>query len=116
MNIGKICAESGGIELTGLEPESTYAVVLTAVGEGGKQASTEVMSCSTPGNGNWWIPLCIRKEAHIKYDIFLSVPGAPNRLVFQVLSPTSLQCSWGEPANPNGVITSYEVMYQPVGE
>ncbi|XP_077973499.1 uncharacterized protein LOC120348632 isoform X2 [Styela clava] len=81
---------TGRFELTDLKPESTYAIVLTAIGEGGKQASTEVMSCTTPGN----------------------LPGPPNRLVFQVLSPSSLQCSWGEPANPNGTITSYEVMYQ----
>lgn len=83
--------EDGKLVIEDLEPENTYALVLTAIGEGGQQASSDVISCSTPGR----------------------VPGPPNRLAFQVLSPTSLQCSWGEPAETNGPITSYDILYYP---
>ena len=50
-----------------------------------------------------------------KEQFFLTVPGSPNRLAFQVTSPTSLNVSWGEPAVTNGKIIGYEVKYEPSG-
>lgn len=44
------------------------------------------------------------------------VPGEPGRLAFNVISPTVTQVSWAEPAETNGVITSYEVIYIPIDE
>ncbi|XP_030631336.1 integrin beta-4 [Chanos chanos] len=44
------------------------------------------------------------------------VPSEPGRLAFNVISPTVTQLSWAEPAEPNGVITSYEVIYTPIDE
>uniref|UniRef100_A0A673LWI9 Integrin beta n=1 Tax=Sinocyclocheilus rhinocerous TaxID=307959 RepID=A0A673LWI9_9TELE len=44
------------------------------------------------------------------------VPGEPGRLAFNVISPTVTQVSWAEPAETNGVITSYEVIYTPIDE
>uniref|UniRef100_A0A671PU16 Integrin beta n=1 Tax=Sinocyclocheilus anshuiensis TaxID=1608454 RepID=A0A671PU16_9TELE len=44
------------------------------------------------------------------------VPGEPGRLAFNVISPTVTQVSWAEPAETNGVITSYEVIYTPINE
>ncbi|XP_073675885.1 integrin beta-4 isoform X2 [Garra rufa] len=44
------------------------------------------------------------------------VPGEPGRLAFNVISPTVTQVSWAEPAETNGVITAYEVIYTPIDE
>uniref|UniRef100_A0A3P8Z4N8 Integrin beta n=1 Tax=Esox lucius TaxID=8010 RepID=A0A3P8Z4N8_ESOLU len=44
------------------------------------------------------------------------VPSEPGRLAFNVISPTVTQVSWAEPAEPNGVITAYEVIYTPINE
>ncbi|TRY64974.1 hypothetical protein DNTS_024646 [Danionella cerebrum] len=44
------------------------------------------------------------------------LPGEPGRLAFNVISPTVTQISWAEPAETNGVITSYEVIYTPIDE
>ncbi|XP_059379131.1 integrin beta-4-like isoform X2 [Carassius carassius] len=44
------------------------------------------------------------------------VPGEPGRLAFNVISPTVTQVSWAEPAETNGFITSYEVIYTPIDE
>ncbi|XP_051759499.1 integrin beta-4 isoform X2 [Ctenopharyngodon idella] len=44
------------------------------------------------------------------------VPSEPGRLAFNVISPTVTQVSWAEPAETNGVITSYEVIYIPIDE
>ncbi|XP_065104464.1 integrin beta-4 isoform X2 [Paramisgurnus dabryanus] len=44
------------------------------------------------------------------------VPGEPGRLAFNVISPTVTQISWAEPAETNGVITAYEVIYTPITE
>ncbi|XP_023804992.1 integrin beta-4 isoform X3 [Oryzias latipes] len=44
------------------------------------------------------------------------VPGEPGRLAFNVISPTVTQVSWAEPAEPNGVITAYEVLYTPIND
>uniref|UniRef100_A0A6Q2ZPS7 Integrin beta n=1 Tax=Esox lucius TaxID=8010 RepID=A0A6Q2ZPS7_ESOLU len=41
---------------------------------------------------------------------------SPGRLAFNVISPTVTQVSWAEPAEPNGVITAYEVIYTPINE
>ncbi len=55
------------------------------------------------------------KHAHLHYCTPL-VPGEPGRLAFNVISPTVTQVSWAEPAETNGVITSYEVIYTPIDE
>lgn len=44
------------------------------------------------------------------------VPGEPGRLAFNVLSPTVTQLSWAEPAETNGNITAYEVIYTPIDD
>lgn len=44
------------------------------------------------------------------------VPSEPGRLAFNVISPTVTQVSWGEPAETNGVITQYEVLYTPIND
>lgn len=44
------------------------------------------------------------------------VPGEPGRLAFNVISPTVTQVSWAEPAETNGNITAYEVIYTPIND
>uniref|UniRef100_A0A674ETE0 Integrin beta n=1 Tax=Salmo trutta TaxID=8032 RepID=A0A674ETE0_SALTR len=44
------------------------------------------------------------------------VPSEPGRLAFNVISPTVTQVSWAEPAETNGVITNYEVLYTPIND
>ncbi|XP_047656168.1 integrin beta-4 isoform X1 [Tachysurus fulvidraco] len=44
------------------------------------------------------------------------VPSEPGRLAFNVIGQTVTQLSWAEPAEPNGVITEYEVVYTPINE
>uniref|UniRef100_A0A8C7R9A8 Integrin beta n=1 Tax=Oncorhynchus mykiss TaxID=8022 RepID=A0A8C7R9A8_ONCMY len=44
------------------------------------------------------------------------VPSEPGRLAFNVISPTVTQVSWAEPAETNGVITAYEVLYTPIND
>ncbi|KAM6898622.1 integrin beta-4 isoform 1-T1 [Lycodopsis pacificus] len=43
-------------------------------------------------------------------------PGEPGRLAFNVISPTVTQVSWAEPAETNGKITAYEVIYTPIDD
>lgn len=43
-------------------------------------------------------------------------PGEPGRLAFNVISPTVTQVSWAEPAETNGNITAYEVIYTPIDD
>lgn len=45
-----------------------------------------------------------------------SVPSEPGRLAFNVISPTVTQLSWAEPAETNGNITAYEVIYTPIDD
>uniref|UniRef100_A0A8C3APD8 Integrin beta n=1 Tax=Cyclopterus lumpus TaxID=8103 RepID=A0A8C3APD8_CYCLU len=49
-------------------------------------------------------------------SIFPPAPGEPGRLAFNVISPTVTQVSWGEPAETNGNITAYEVIYTPIDD
>lgn len=44
------------------------------------------------------------------------MPGEPGRLAFNVISPTVTQLSWAEPAETNGNITAYEVIYTPIDD
>lgn len=44
------------------------------------------------------------------------MPGEPGRLAFNVISPTVTQVSWAEPAETNGNITAYEVIYTPIDD
>ncbi|XP_037610809.1 integrin beta-4 isoform X2 [Sebastes umbrosus] len=43
-------------------------------------------------------------------------PGEPGRLAFNVISRTVTQVSWAEPAETNGNIKAYEVIYTPIDE
>lgn len=47
---------------------------------------------------------------------FPAAPGEPGRLAFNVISPTVTQVSWAEPAETNGDITAYEVIYTPIDD
>ncbi|XP_062388376.1 integrin beta-4 isoform X2 [Sardina pilchardus] len=81
-------------ELTNLYPYCDYEMRVcsyNAMGEGGY---SDMVPCQT----------------------LEDVPSEPGRLAFNVLSPTVTQVSWAEPAEPNGVITDYEVIYTPIDE
>jgi len=90
----KVSGDDTSYTISNLRADSSYIIVLTAFAEGSQRKSSDVFTCKTLGNA----------------------PGAPNRLAFQVTSPTSLHVSWGEPAEINGKIIGYEVKYQPSEE
>lgn len=50
------------------------------------------------------------------YVFYSPAPGEPGRLAFNVISPTVTQLSWAEPAETNGNITAYEVIYTPTDD
>jgi len=75
-----------------LQSNCTYYVYVVSIGPRGTRVSSPIYKCKTQGK----------------------VPSAPNRLAFQARSPTSLQCSWGEPPYTHGRITGYEVDYKPM--
>ncbi|KAL2101841.1 hypothetical protein ACEWY4_003602 [Coilia grayii] len=81
-------------ELTNLYPYCDYEMRVcsyNAMGEGGY---SDMVPCQT----------------------LEDVPSEPGRLAFNVISPTVTQVSWGEPAETNGVITDYEVIYTPIND
>lgn len=60
---------------------------------------------------------CLGSDNVSQNDVFYSpVPGEPGRLAFNVISPTVTQLSWAEPAETNGNITAYEVIYTPIDD
>ncbi|KAL3046017.1 hypothetical protein OYC64_004096 [Pagothenia borchgrevinki] len=81
-------------ELTNLYPYCDYETKVCAYNAMGDGYDTDMVPCQT----------------------LEDVPGEPGRLAFNVISPTVTQVSWGEPAETNGNITAYEVIYTPIGE
>nr|XP_008102630.1 PREDICTED: integrin beta-4 isoform X5 [Anolis carolinensis] len=81
-------------ELTNLYPYCDYEMQSCAYNALGEGLYSEVVHCRT----------------------LEEVPSEPGRLAFNVISSTVTQLSWAEPAEPNGVITAYEVGYGLVNE
>jgi len=40
------------------------------------------------------------------------VPGAPSDVTSRIVSETAIELQWNPPANPNGVILDYQVVYR----
>ncbi|XP_028826306.1 integrin beta-4 isoform X2 [Denticeps clupeoides] len=81
-------------ELTNLYPYCDYETRVCAYNAQGEGPYSDIVQCQT----------------------LEDVPSEPGRLAFNVISPTVTQLSWAEPAEPNGVITAYEVVYTPIDE
>ncbi|XP_076027925.1 integrin beta-4 isoform X2 [Genypterus blacodes] len=69
---------------------------------------TRVCSYNSMGDGHY--------TDMIPCQTLEDVPGEPGRLAFNVISPTVTQVSWAEPAETNGKITNYEVIYTPIDD
>uniref|UniRef100_A0A669DGM9 Integrin beta n=1 Tax=Oreochromis niloticus TaxID=8128 RepID=A0A669DGM9_ORENI len=81
-------------DLTNLYPYCDYEMRVCAYNSMGDGYNTDVVTCQT----------------------LEDVPGEPGRLAFNVISPTVTQLSWAEPAETNGNITAYEVIYTPIDD
>uniref|UniRef100_A0A8C9U447 Integrin, beta 4 n=1 Tax=Scleropages formosus TaxID=113540 RepID=A0A8C9U447_SCLFO len=81
-------------ELTNLYPYCDYEMRVCGYNTLGDGVSSDVVHCQT----------------------LEDVPSEPGRLAFNVISPTVTQLSWAEPAETNGIITAYEVIYTPIDE
>ncbi|XP_028422979.1 integrin beta-4 [Perca flavescens] len=81
-------------ELTSLYPYCDYEMRVCGYNAMGDGYETDMVSCQT----------------------LEDVPGEPGRLAFNVISPTVTQVSWAEPAETNGNITAYEVIYTPIDD
>uniref|UniRef100_A0A3Q2ZHU6 Integrin beta n=1 Tax=Kryptolebias marmoratus TaxID=37003 RepID=A0A3Q2ZHU6_KRYMA len=81
-------------ELTNLYPHCDYEMRVCAYNTKGDGHNTDMVSCQT----------------------LEDIPGEPGRLAFNVISPTVTQVSWAEPAETNGDITAYEVIYTPIDD
>uniref|UniRef100_A0A3Q3QPC7 Integrin beta n=1 Tax=Monopterus albus TaxID=43700 RepID=A0A3Q3QPC7_MONAL len=81
-------------ELTNLYPYCDYEMRVCAYNAMGDGHNTNIVTCQT----------------------LEDVPGEPGRLAFNVISPTVTQVSWAEPAETNGNITAYEVIYTPIDD
>ncbi|XP_035998391.1 integrin beta-4 isoform X4 [Fundulus heteroclitus] len=81
-------------ELTNLYPYCDYEMRVCAYNAMGEGQPTNMVPCQT----------------------LEDVPGEPGRLAFNVISPTVTQVSWAEPAETNGNITAYEVIYTPIDD
>ncbi|XP_061611666.1 integrin beta-4 isoform X2 [Phyllopteryx taeniolatus] len=81
-------------ELTNLYPYCDYEMRVSAYNTLGDGNDTDIVACQTMED----------------------VPGEPGRLAFNVISPTVTQVSWAEPAETNGNITAYEVIYTPIDD
>ncbi|XP_029977239.1 integrin beta-4 isoform X2 [Sphaeramia orbicularis] len=81
-------------ELTNLYPYCDYEMRVCAYNAMGDGFDTDVVTCQT----------------------LEDAPGEPGRLAFNVISPTVTQLSWAEPAETNGNITAYEVVYTPIDD
>lgn len=64
----------------------------------------------------WLNQIKFSKHLYLRFLLFSPVPGEPGRLAFNVISPTVTQLSWAEPAETNGKITAYEVIYTPIDD
>ncbi|MCJ8734568.1 hypothetical protein PDJAM_G00236890 [Pangasius djambal] len=81
-------------ELTNLYPYCDYEMRVCSYNPQGDGDYSDIVQCQT----------------------LEDVPSEPGRLAFNVIGPTVTQLSWAEPAEPNGVITEYEVVYTPINE
>uniref|UniRef100_A0A8C4Z4T8 Integrin beta n=1 Tax=Gadus morhua TaxID=8049 RepID=A0A8C4Z4T8_GADMO len=81
-------------ELRGLYPSCDYEMRVSAYNMMGEGFNTEVIPCKT----------------------LEDLPSEPGRLAFNVISPTVTQVSWAEPAETNGDITAYDVVYTPIDD
>ncbi|XP_029691764.1 integrin beta-4 isoform X3 [Takifugu rubripes] len=81
-------------DLTNLYPFCDYEMRVCAYNTKGDGYETDIVTCQT----------------------LEDVPGEPGRLAFNVISPTVTQLSWAEPAETNGNITAYEVIYTPIDD
>ncbi|KAG7236434.1 hypothetical protein INR49_000909 [Caranx melampygus] len=81
-------------ELSNLYPYCDYEMRVCAYNAMGDGHNTDIVTCQT----------------------LEDVPGEPGRLAFNVISPTVTQLSWAEPAETNGNITAYEVIYTPIDD
>nr|XP_046233840.1 integrin beta-4 isoform X3 [Scatophagus argus] len=81
-------------ELTNLYPYCDYEMRVCGYNAMGDGYDTDIVACQT----------------------LEDVPGEPGRLAFNVISPTVTQLSWAEPAETNGNITAYEVIYTPIDD
>ncbi|KAM9837621.1 integrin beta-4 [Aulostomus maculatus] len=81
-------------DLTNLYPYCDYEMRVCAYNALGDGQDTDIVTCQTQED----------------------VPGEPGRLAFNVISPTVTQLSWAEPAETNGNITAYEVIYTPIND
>ncbi|XP_031424338.1 integrin beta-4 isoform X2 [Clupea harengus] len=89
-----IDVKSPQAELTNLYPYCDYEMRVCSYNANGQGGYSDMVQCQTLEDG----------------------PSEPGRLAFNVISPTVTQVSWAEPAEPNGVITDYEVLYTPINE
>ncbi|XP_005166847.1 integrin beta-4 isoform X3 [Danio rerio] len=81
-------------ELTNLDPYCDYEMRVCGYNALGDGNYSDIIQCQT----------------------LEDIPGEPGRLAFNVISPTVTQVSWAEPAEANGIITGYEVIYMPINE
>uniref|UniRef100_A0A3Q3VU73 Integrin beta n=1 Tax=Mola mola TaxID=94237 RepID=A0A3Q3VU73_MOLML len=81
-------------DLTNLYPCCDYEMRVSCYNAMGDGFDTDIVTCQT----------------------LEDVPGEPGRLAFNVISPTVTQVSWAEPAETNGNITAYEVIYIPIDD
>ncbi|KAG7332830.1 hypothetical protein KOW79_004664 [Hemibagrus wyckioides] len=81
-------------ELTNLYPYCDYEMRVCSYNAQGDGDYSDIVQCQT----------------------LEDVPSEPGRLAFNVIGQTVTQLSWAEPAEPNGVITEYEVVYTPINE
>uniref|UniRef100_UPI00358F1D7F integrin beta-4 n=1 Tax=Myxine glutinosa TaxID=7769 RepID=UPI00358F1D7F len=81
------------MQLNGLYPYCEYLVRVISV-SGSHRAASEIINCRTEEE----------------------VPSEPGRLAFTIVSSTTLQLSWGEPPETNGVIKGYEITYTLINE
>uniref|UniRef100_A0A8C4QF84 Integrin beta n=1 Tax=Eptatretus burgeri TaxID=7764 RepID=A0A8C4QF84_EPTBU len=58
----------------------------------------------------------LRQSRYILIPIFFCLPSEPGRLAFTIVSSTTMQLSWGEPAETNGVIRGYKITYTQINE
>ncbi|NXC13909.1 ITB4 protein, partial [Corythaeola cristata] len=89
-----IDVKSPSAELSNLYPFCDYEMQVCAYNAMGEGAYSDIIHCRT----------------------LEDVPSEPGRLAFNVVSSTTTQLSWAEPAETNGEITAYEVSYGLVNE
>uniref|UniRef100_A0AAY4D066 receptor protein-tyrosine kinase n=1 Tax=Denticeps clupeoides TaxID=299321 RepID=A0AAY4D066_9TELE len=96
--------------VTGSEFSSLVEVEGTCVSDAEEEAdNSPKMHCSA--EGEWLVPIgkCICKAGfHQKGD---ASPSQVSELIKEKVQQRSVQLSWQEPEQPNGVITEYEIKY-----